>query len=163
MKKPLYTFLFVLVLSCANETKNKSAEIFTEEAIEMPINEETPVPEKSSFENLASQKLVDYFDLLRLQQEYPEFTEDIQLQLKKYTLDSTFHKNYQHIKSIENIRQIGDIVQVSDSVRQIKLHFDLLIDKTTITDSILAKILFKKIIIENSSTKSYKVQFQNLN
>ena len=165
MKKLIYILVSCIIsLSCADETKNKDLEISTEEAIEIPNIEAIRAPEKPNFEKLASQKLADYFDLLRLQQEHPEFEQDLLLQLKSFSENDTLFLNkYQNIKSIENIRQTGDIIQVADSVQQIKLYFDVITDKMTIADSTLAKILFKNIVMENSSTKSYKIQFKKLN
>ncbi len=163
MKKIMYILMFLLWFSCANETKNKSLEVATEEAYEIPIIEPNNDDSKVfNYETLASKKLMDYFELVRLRQEHPEFKKDITLQLQNLFHDTFYLTNYQHVESITNIKQMEEIIKISDSVQKIKLYFDVNTDNKTYKDSTLAIITTKSVIIDGDTLTSTKVAFEKI-
>jgi len=162
MKKVLYiiTLLFI-VISCS-EAK-REAPLMESKTTEMS-SEVSPVDrialeESFAFQYVTQQKLQDYYDLMVLLKQYPEFKEDITLQLKEISKEKITIPDYTQLIRIENLQQLGDIQQVSDSIQKIDLQFDI-IDNTNIKkDTITAQIITKKIQLDNTEVVSTKIVF----
>jgi len=163
MKKSIYILLCLLWMSCANETKSSKLEVVDEEQLEAPTRDfdmSAPIKAKESYENLAISKLKNYFDLIRLQNEHPEFREDILIQLQDLTKDGDASYNYSDIDSIQNIQQKGTTIQVNDSIQRLKLYFEKVQGSQVIPDSITAIITTKTITLDNQTVKATKVKFE---
>jgi len=161
MKKVLYITLLLIVFSCS-EAK-REAPLMDTEATEMsqetyPI-ENVALEESFTFQYVTQQKLQDYYDLMVLLKQHPEFKEDITLQLKEISKEKITIPDYTQLIRIENLQQLGDIQQVSDSIQKIDLQFDI-IDNTNIKkDTITALIITKKIQLDNTDVVATKIVF----
>jgi hypothetical protein len=103
------------------------------EAIDDEIN-------SNSLEAISTQKLTEYFELLKLKQQHPEFAEDINAQLLSFTNDSLTAKNYKNGFSISNIKQSGTRKAVSDTVKVFTLTYTVTTDSEVFQDSVLTSI-----------------------
>ena len=167
MKTKMLTYLslLLLVISCA---KNKNeAPIENEKAVEIDqietVLESTAtsedVRETFEYQQLTTQKLQDYFDLLVLQRQHPEFKEDITTQLKELSKDSIkISETVQQI-TITNVQQIGAVKHLSDSLQKIVMRFDMISGNAVKSDSITALISTKKIHLDNREVTATKVLF----
>lgn len=160
MRKCIWSIFILLCISCANKNKemNAEADVVLKRNMEYLKIEEREV----SLENLTTQKLNEYFELLQLNNEHPEFNEDIQQQLNTLSKQSLFKVGDLTPISIKNIHQIGNVEKVSDSVQKIKLLYTVTFGSREITDSIYASIFFKTIQIEEVETLSSKVIFSKI-
>ncbi|GAA3612380.1 hypothetical protein Q4Q39_04370 [Flavivirga amylovorans] len=159
MKKLIYIICILIFISCKNEV-NKVSEIpaFEEEDAEVYRSDDNFVMNR--YQILSTQKLQEYFDLIKLKEKHPEFKDDILIQLRKLSNDSI--PNYAGDFSIENIRQVGEVETISDSVQKIKLVYNVVSDAYKSNDSILATISSKTIFIDDTATISNKVVFSGL-
>ncbi len=157
----------ILFSGCAMETKKATSESYdvfaTEEAEaseEVEALEEVAADAEYEFSNqLVNQKLQDFYDLLALQSEHPEFNNEVSKQLKNFTNDSINKFKNDDFFIIKNIKQIGDVVFVNDSVQKLKLSYDKVSDKTKSTDTINAIITKKQIKVDDKILISNKIQF----
>lgn len=158
MKKLIYIIYILIFISCKNNEVNKVSE---SPALEMEddteIYEFVTSSEVTKYQTLSTQKLQDYFDLIKLKEKHPEFKEDILLQLRMLSNDTI--PNYIGNFSIENIHQSGKVEIVSDSVQKIKLVYDVVSESYKGVDSIFAVITYKTIQLEGKQTISNKVMF----
>jgi len=163
MKKVIYVMICMLWLTCANETKNKSESVeYRMEAISAEEDDISMDLKPINYEQLAEHKLMEYFDLLRLKQEHPEFEKDIISQLQGFSNDSESIDSYEKIDSIINIRQLGKLIKESDSIQKMRLYFDIVSGITTTSDSVMAIITIKFITVEGRKIPSTKVMFKNI-
>jgi len=155
----LYIFAVLLFFSCKNESKSMNMEesIFLEESY-VPSNDETS-SEVLKYEKLSKLKFTNYIDLLRLKGKHPEFIEDIEVQIHQLSKDSIVAMYNHDDFSVENIHQEGGIKQVSDSLKKIKLVYEIVSKSNKITDSVFANIFTKTIIVDNKTITSNKVIF----
>ena len=163
MKKFIYILTCLLWMSCANETKHKSESIeYDMEAISKEEEHMYMNLEALNYEILVRQKLIDYFDLMRLKQEHPEFAKDIILQLQGFSIDSESIDSFKKIDSITNVRQIGKLIKDSETIQKMTLYFDVVSDNTIKADSILAIISNKSILMDDEMVLTTKVYFQKI-
>lgn len=170
MKKVIYIFMSLIIISCAkHESKSKATDALEVENIyssEETTDELTPDLKFTTNEStineyqlLATQKLNDVYDLINLKQQHPDFKEDIQAQLNALILNSDALPFFNGKVSIENITQKGNIVKVSDSIYKMQLNFNVVSKNKTIKDSINASITTKVEIINGASVKTNKIHF----
>lgn len=162
MKRFLYIYVAFFMMSCANERKNEAPiEGINMEKTETMLESTAFEDAKEAFifQHLTEQKLQDYFDLLVLQQQHPEFIEDIRVQLHELSEDSIIISYFPHKVDIKNVQQIGETQIVSDSIQRIKLRFDIITNNSVKKDSITAIIKTKKITLDNEELSSTKVVF----
>lgn len=145
----------ILLLSCANDAKSNDAYLMDTEKID--AFEYTKYNTLTDYESIASLKLEEYFDLLKLEKEHPSFKDDILLQINEYSNDSLLNYDISKIKSIQNIRQVGNTEQFSDSIKKIQLRFNLIMENKVIQDSIIAVINSKSILLDGKKTTSNKI------
>jgi len=162
MKRFLYIYAAFFMISCANERKNESpiedvSIEKTETVLESTAFED--VKETFTFQHLTEQKLQDYFDLLVLKQQHPEFIADIRAQLQELSKDSVINADFPQKVAIKNVQQIGETLQVSDSIQKIRLRFDIIANNSIKKDSITAIIKTKKVSLDNEEFISTKVKF----
>ncbi len=162
MRKLVNIFVVLLIISCANEHKNEAPI----EGVNMEKNETVlessameDVKEAFTFQHLTEQKLQDYFDLLVLQRQHPEFIDDIRAQLHELSEDSTIISYFPQKVDIKNVQQIGKTQIISDSIQKIKLSFDIITNNSLKKDSITAIIKTKTITLDNEELTSTKVVF----
>jgi len=162
MRKLVYILSFIVFTSCINNTKEAEMKTFDFMLIEESINLDDFGYTYSNFNvtNLAQQKLQEYYDLSLLKEQYPEFENDIKLQLENLA-DSTLEisKNLNAI-SISNVIEISN-QKLSGSVSRIQLQYEVTTEKGTITDTISAIIKTKTIIINNENVATTKLKFMN--
>ncbi|MDG4716871.1 hypothetical protein [Winogradskyella marincola] len=150
----------ILFAGCAMETKKATSESYDIIATEEVDAYEAPADAEYEFSNqLVNQKLQDFYDLLALQSEHPEFNKEVSKQLKNFTNDSINKFKNDDFFIIKNIKQIGNVVFVNDSVLKIKLSYDKVSDKTKSTDTINAIITKKQIKVDDKTLISNKIQF----
>ncbi len=161
MKRLIYIFVVLFITSCANNRKEVSIEAVemekTETVLESSVMED--VKETFTFQHLTEQKLQDYFDLLVLKQQHPEFIDDIRAQLHELSQDTILISYFPQKVDIKNVQQIGKTQQISDSIQKIKLRFDISTDNSLKSDSITAIIKTKRITLDNEELISTKVVF----
>ncbi len=164
MKQLFYISIALLLISCANNRKEVPMEAI--ESVEMDKTE--TVLESAAFEDAketftyqhqTEQKLQDYYDLLVLQQQHPEFIEDITAQLQELSKDVIAIPDATQNIIIKNVQQIEEILQLSDSTQKIKLRFDIIAGNSITRDSITATISTKKIRLDNEELIATKVLF----
>lgn len=151
----------ILFAGCAMETKKATSESYDIIATEeVETLEEYVTDVEYEFNNqLLNQKLQDFYDLLALQSEHPEFNKEVAEQLKNFTNDSINKFKNDDFFIIKNIKQIGNVVFVNDSVQKIKLSYDKVSDNSKTTDTIYAIITKKQIKVDNETLISNKIQF----
>ncbi len=158
MKYIIYILLFVLVFSCKNETPNKLEVADTD----YEVVEESKVVEISeidNYERLSIEKLTEYFDLIKLREQHPDFSEDIEKQLKNYASENLINFELKDDFSIENIHQIGEMLKISDTLNKVQLEFNAVSNFIQIEDSVFAYITSKIIVVDGKELKSNKVSF----
>ena len=171
MRKIVYIFIGLFIVSCAKNEASKSTDAYAVEALEDDIYE-YEIAEKdlklnynigkstnNEYQNLAITKLKEVSDLIHLKQEHPEFKEDIEAQLSALIQKDTNLKFSNSQISIENISQKGDIKKVSDSVQSVTLYFDIVSEKQTLKDSLNALITTKTVVLDGNSIKTNKIRF----
>ena len=148
----------MLLVSCASDTnKAKSENVFTTEDVgEMEV---APILDDEISDQLISEKLQDFYDLMALQNEHPEFMEEVSKQLKVYTNDSISNYKANDFTIIKNIKQLGRIVIVNDSVKKIKLSYEKSENNIKRIDTIYAIITNKSVTVDNEVLISNKVRF----
>ncbi|MDO5968688.1 hypothetical protein Q4Q35_02605 [Flavivirga aquimarina] len=160
MKKGAYILLIVLGFSCKRESNKaplfEAADIDYETVIESNTLE---LSEINSYETLSIEKLKEYFDLVKLKNQHTKFNEDITLQLKNYTSENLIDFKLSERGEIENVRQIGEIQKISDSLSRIQLEFNITFDNTRFKDFVFAYITSKTVLIDGGKLKSNKVRF----
>ena len=162
MKKFIYIYTLFFIVACAKQPKNeapleqdmKEYEIMNENSALADISEEF------TYQYLTKQKLQDYFDLLVLHEEHPEFGEDIALQLQELSNDNLDISNTSQKVLIENVQQIGATIKISDSIKRIRLVFDIVAKDSKKSDSITAIISTKKFYLDQKEVISTKVVFE---
>ncbi len=163
MKRPLYFLLLLFVLSCAKNKSETPARDILEMEAEEAVSEAKPIlgntSETFEYQHLTTQKLQDYFDLLLLQQQHPEFKKSITIQLQKLLKDSIALSHPVQEITIQNVQQIGNIQHVSDSIQKMKVHFDMIADNDTKSDSIVVFIKTKKIVLDGNTVIAAKLMF----
>ena len=168
MKKLLYISIAIFIISCANN--RKEAAIDAVESVEMEQNE-TTILESTAMEDMSvtfqyqqitTQKLQDYFDLSVLQQQHPEFKEEITTQLQELSKDNLIIADSTRQVIVENVQQLSEIQRVSDSVQRIKIRFDIRTNDNVKNDSITAIITTKKIRLDDKEVISTKILFERI-
>ena len=168
ISKHIVIFLMsVLLVACAMESnKVKNSEMISDiEADDMPVEAiETIdnfefITESSIDQTLINEKLQDFYDLLALQNEHPEFTNEVIKQLKNYSTDSISDFNSETSVIIKNIRSVGNPEIINDSLKKLKLVYDKISDNKKTTDSIFALIAMKTITLDGEAFLSQKVRF----
>ncbi|WP_299115471.1 hypothetical protein [uncultured Winogradskyella sp.] len=143
-----------------NKVKNAEVnDIMVTEETDLEIIVDNLDDESTINAQLISQKLQDFYDLVALQNEHPEFNNEVIKQLKNYTNDSINNFIAKDFTIIKNIKRLGNIIIVNDSVQRIKLSYDKVSNSTKKTDTIYAIITNKKVKLDNETLISNKIQF----
>ncbi|MFK7812559.1 MAG: hypothetical protein AB8B59_08700 [Maribacter sp.] len=162
MRDLIWIVLIGFFFSCTNKNRMMESE-FEDFEVSESKNYELILKELS-LEDLTSQKLIDYYDLLQLKDSgSSEFQEDVIHQLRAFSGESLLETDSLSTISIRNIHQIGDVEQVSDSVQKIKLRYEVYGEYADKSDSIYAIITSKNVLIDKVKTKSTNVIFSKIN
>lgn len=150
MRKLFYIFILVFLANCSKRKEMNSAKI---DALEIAMPAET-------FENqvMLQQKLQDYYDLVFLKENYPDFNAEVNEQLNNLVYD-TLAINLNKSGTIKNLNLIQETI-ISNSVKEVKLQFDIADNNTTKKDSITAIITTKKMIIDGNESIASKIKFK---
>ena len=163
MKKFIYIVVASLLLfSCANSNKEASISDIDFSENEVVGNTNINLEEATIVTNthLAESKLKDYFELLVLQQKHPEFNEEIQSQIQSLSEANLTISDSLDILSVENLRQIGPVLQFGDSLQKIKFYFSVITENGVREDSITAVLRAQKVTLEQQEVMSTKVTFE---
>ncbi len=153
MKKVLFILSVLFFISCSNKSpQNKEADIFLFDVKE----EESTI---RSYEDIAVQKLQNYVDLLKLKNEHPEFKKQVTLQLEKISTNRKFHNKFQDFLLVKNIHKVGEEITLNDSVKKLKLAFELVKKSSVKYDSVDVKIKINTIILEGENFVNNEVLF----
>ncbi len=161
MRKYTYMVLFLIGVSCANQNKESQAD-YDIELKNSELIEDQFQKRQLTLEQITSQKLKEYFELVQLRNKHPQFKEEIEEQLKSFTRPGILESDKFDVVDISNIRQIGAIVKVSDSVVKLKLIYDKVLNNSTMTDSIRAVILTKNIHLDEKRIVSNEITFERI-
>lgn len=112
-----------------------------------------------NYNYITSEKLQEFYELLLLEKTYPEFKDDIALQIKSMSSEDIKIPDSINVIAVKNVKQIGPINQISNTVQEIKLSFDVVTNTTTYKDSIYAKLTTNRITKEGSKLLSTKITF----
>ncbi len=158
MKKTII-LLLSFMLSCVNHTtKNDVYALEDSELMEYEMK-----ANNFTLEKLASEKLQNYFELLKLKKEHPEFKEDIVLRLKEFSKQELVKMDDLDSFYVKNIRKAETALKLSDSVQKLKLYYDITLGNRNKTDSLNALITSKKIMLDGIETKSIVIKFASFN
>lgn len=150
MRKLFYIFILVFLANCSKRTEVNSANL-SEVEIAMPAE---------TFENqiMLQQKLQDYYDLVSLKENYPNFNEEINQQLKNLVYNTLTIKTNKNV-IIDNLNLIKKSI-INNSTKEVKLQFDIIDNNTIIKDSVTAIITTKKMIIDGNESIATKIKFK---
>ncbi|WP_179008767.1 hypothetical protein [Winogradskyella forsetii] len=160
-KHSILILTFMLLTACAMDNKNMKSSESSDEVVALEDEDIIVDDDAKSAINLSliNQKLQDFYDLIALKNQHPEFTNEVTEQLKNYTKDSINNYIDDDASVIKDIRQSGKATQVNDSTQKMKLIYNREIENTVISDTIYAIITHKIIKIDNESLVSKKVHF----
>lgn len=108
---------------------------------------------------LIHEKLEDFYDLLTLRNRHPEFSEDVTLQLKNFTNDSLNLYAIKGVKTVQNMRPIGNIKIIDSTKRKVQYTYDIVSETSRKTDTIWVIITSKMVVLDGKSVLSNKVKF----
>ena len=147
MRKLIILFIPLLIVSCMSKENSRSDSRF--------------LPEKVDFstENLIEKKFKEFYDLNTLLKNYPQFKESIENRIDNFTTGERRIFEINDSITILNIRQKGAFIKVSDSVDMTHVLFDIINDTQIKTDSVVAFITKKKVLIDDEEVTSSKVKF----
>ena len=154
MKRLIYAYLLFFLVACSNNKVPLNDEAF-ENVPELFDEKE----EAFAYQTILEQKLQDYFDLLVLKDNFPEFREGVSSQLQKVANDSILIQRNLGKVSIENLEQVGSLVVISDAEKRMTLSFDMMTNETVKRDTITAIIKTDVMYIDSMETVATKILF----
>ncbi|WP_299172155.1 hypothetical protein [uncultured Allomuricauda sp.] len=150
MKKGTIYFVLVLLCSCAGRNKESMNEIVDYEVEARHI----------TIEELASQKLKDHIELLKIRDDYPEFGTSLTSSSDTLTILSFFDPKTILDLSQINIRQIGKKEKVSNSIERIKFLVNISSSDDLLKDSVAVYIKTSEILIDGKLEVSREFFFK---
>ncbi|RDK89323.1 hypothetical protein [Marinirhabdus gelatinilytica] len=161
MKQLSYLFLLLLCVGCANVSEEKAT--VSSDMVEMEATEATSstvIEEAFPYAIIAEQKLQEYFDLLALQNKHPEMGTVISKQLEGITSDSIVLPRGQDSIDVKNLSPMGSLQQLNDTVMEQRFTYTIASRTLFKTDTIIARIITKPIVIDGMATQETKVVFR---
>ena len=149
MKKTILYLIPFLIISC----HSKSPEVDRFSPSSFNGNK------KYSNKTLIEEKFQEFYDLNALLIKFPDFKDDIENRISNFTTNTKKIFDLTDSIKIKNIRQEGELIKISDSVQMTKVLFDIVLENSVKTDSVLAFITQKKIVIDSEEITSTKVKF----
>ncbi|NNK83533.1 MAG: hypothetical protein HKO92_10460 [Flavobacteriaceae bacterium] len=166
MKKLYYILCLFLVFSCMNSSETKSTNIeksaMEPKAVEVFEATDLKANDLEIFteQDIAYQKLQEFYDLTILKQLHPEFEEDITKQLEELSSSELNLPRISREIKISNLKQIEASEKLNDSTSKLKLSYDIQSELGTQKDSIFALIKTSTITIEGQQQKAYRITFE---
>jgi len=156
MRNIMFCLVILLICSCSN---NRSMAPSVEDSVNLEFEMKS---ESFTLEELAVEKLHSYFELLKIQKEHPEFQEDVLVELRSFSEENFNVKNDGKNFMLQDVKRVGDIEVLSDSLETMKLQYVIGTSEKTETDSIKVNITTKTILLDGEEIKSRKVTFSSL-
>lgn len=152
MKKLAYLYIFIFLFACS---KSKEMDNAVYDVAEIEVATET-----FENENMLQQKLQDYYDLVTLKENYPEFNEEINNQLNTLITDS-LQTNSNKKVSIKNLTLSKTEVK-DPTTKELYLYFDVIDNDIAKKDSIIAVMTTKNVFIDSIKTVATKIKFKKM-
>lgn len=152
MKKFIYILSVLLLCSCANRSSMDKENALEEILFEIPNSE-------NNENTVLKEKLNRYFDLLKLKANHPDFETDLVSQLQNLSQNTIIEIENLKASSIGNIQVSDNILILSDSVKKIKITYDIVSEKTITKDSIYAYKTDTEITVDDYPMRSFKIKF----
>jgi hypothetical protein len=149
-----------MIIICAWSCKNHDAMELKNIEVEDANTVSKPIASDFTEIDLISQKLQEYYDLSVLQQQFPELEKELTSQIKTLS-NSEASLNTDSNISIKNVSQIGNSKQLSDSITELVLKFEIHSKKRTQIDTITALVKTSKITIGNEEFTTRKIEFKD--
>jgi hypothetical protein len=149
-----------MIIICAWSCKNHDAMELKNIEVEDANTVSKPIASDFTEIDLISQKLQEYYDLSVLQQQFPELEKELTSQIKTLS-NSEASLNTDSNISIKNVSQIGNSKQLSDSITELVLKFEIHSKKRTQIDTITALVKTSKITIDNEEFTTRKIEFKD--
>ncbi|MEX0275270.1 MAG: hypothetical protein AB3N16_12925 [Flavobacteriaceae bacterium] len=159
MRKLFLIAVLCVIGSCGHENNYKVKEpavVFEAEVHTPDVNKEKEV---FGYQVMATQKLQDYFDLALLKENFPDFKDNIDTQLNKLINDTTSIPEEMTKVHIKNVQQIGKDLVISDSIKMIRLSFDIVSNGLIRKDTITAEVSTRRISIGDENVIGTKMRF----
>jgi hypothetical protein len=115
-----------------------------------------------TLEQLTSLKLKAYFELFTLQKKHPVFKHEVEKRLKSFTKAGSLSKDSFPSVVVSNIKQVGKVIKVSDSVVKLRLDYDKLSENDTGADSVHIFITTINIRLDEIQTGSNEIIFERI-
>lgn len=158
MRKSIRLLVLMLLFSCAknsNKERMSNVEDSTIGAYEI-------APKNFTIEELTSQKLTSYFELLKLRNEHPEFNKDILLQLNDFSNQDFIKIDGRANFFIKNIHKVGEVTVLSDSTQRMKLAYITKTKYREERDSVYALITSKTVVLDGIETIATTIKFASI-
>ena len=161
MKKIAYiSLMFCVMLSCMDNAPMKTQE-HNVDALPSVKDGSGIELELLSPESIGSIKLEEYFDLIKLKQEHPEFEDDINLQLETFSEGSIPTINYPKGFTITNVKT-SKLGQHTETQKMLKLKFTVTAASQSFQDSLRAIIKSDTIELDGKTRISRTVSFSKM-
>ncbi len=161
MKQLVYIVFIAFLIGCNNTSEENS--LATSDSTESEFIEETAattIEEAFPYATITQQKLQEYFDLLAIKNEHPEFAETISAQLRQITTDSILLPNEQDSVAVKNLSAVGPFIKINDTLQKQSFLYTLASKTIFKTDTLTAHIITKPIEIEGDRTLAIKLVFK---
>jgi len=159
MKRVLYSILILFFFSCTNASKNEASPTLDVSENEKTVEEIEETTEAFTYQNLSKQKLQEFYDLLLLQKNHPEFNEDISIQLKGISEKNINVPKTATQVSVKEIKQLKENEVISDSITKVFFEYKLDFNGVTKIDTITAIVITKQVLINDEQQIFTKLKF----
>lgn len=153
--------LYIMIIICAWSCKNHDAMELKSIEIEDTNTVSKPIASDFTEIDLITQKLQEYYDLSVLQQQFPELEKELTSQIKALSNSEASVSSHTKDISIKNVSQIGSSKQLSDTITELVLKFEIHSEKRTQIDTITALVKTSKITIDNEDFTTRKIEFKD--
>lgn len=153
--------LYIMIIICAWSCKNHDAMELKNIEVEDANTVSKPIASDFTEIDLITQKLQEYYDLSVLQQQFPELEKELTSQIKALSNSEASVSSHTKDISIKNVSQIGSSKQLSDTITELVLKFEIHSEKRTQIDTITALVKTSKITIDNEDFTTRKIEFKD--
>lgn len=155
----IHILIFLIFFSCSRVREQENA-VYAVEG-EMIIEEnftKFDINNTGQLTPLLKQKLQEYYDLLNLKNNSPDFSEQIDKQLNKILKETPNNEKFNDSTKINNINFLANPENISDSVQKIKFSYEA----DSIIDSLSAIIKTTPVTIEGQVIWSTNISFERI-
>ncbi len=151
---------FMCLLICM-ACKNESPLSYSDTENKVLESELVSMSSVDDFEALSILKFKELLDLMKLEQQHPEFEAVVSEQLKAYTKDALLGYDFGDNFKVEEMSQIGQLRTLNDSVSKLTLQVKTMSAGIERLDTILVYVHTKTVLVDGQPIKSNKVLFSN--